>query len=82
MLLTIACSTNNEAPRCIKGHAITLALVGMSGVLYAILWVAYARINKARDWGKIDPAQDGLSEEEMPEGGRKPVVSVCHLTTI
>lgn len=65
--------TDNEAPRYVKGNAITLALVGFSGVLYGAMWLCFATINKRRARGLEDHRIAGLTEEEIQElGDRNP----------
>lgn len=59
----------NEAPRFVKGHATTLALVGMSAVIYAFMSVHFRQRNSARKAGKEDGAIRGMSEEEIAEMG-------------
>jgi len=58
-----------QGPRYVEGHAITLAMVGYAGVLYACLWVYFRHRNARRDAGMEDYKMAGLSEEEIQELG-------------
>ncbi|KAI5793707.1 major facilitator superfamily domain-containing protein [Peziza echinospora] len=58
-----------DAPRYVKGHAITLAMVGFGGVIYAILWYSYRKENQERREGKQDYKYEGKTEEEVLEMG-------------
>ncbi|KAI1430779.1 DNA-repair protein rad2 [Xylaria sp. CBS 124048] len=60
---------SSEGPRFIRGNAISLSLVGLSGLAYAFLWFWVARENKKRDDGLVKPEYQNLSEEEMAELG-------------
>lgn len=61
----------NEAPRYVKGNAVTLGLVGFAGILYGSLWCCLRLINKRRADGLEDEKITGLSEEEIGELGDK-----------
>ncbi|KAJ5298256.1 uncharacterized protein N7443_006376 [Penicillium atrosanguineum] len=64
---------NSEAPRYVKGNAVTLGLVGFAGVLYGMMWLALRAINKRRARGLEDEKIASLSEEEIQEmGDRNP----------
>jgi hypothetical protein len=64
---------NSEAPRYVRGNAVTLGLVGFAGVLYGVMWVALRVINKRRARGLEDEKITSLSEEEIQEmGDRNP----------
>lgn len=58
-----------EAPRYILGHAVTLALVAFSSVLYAFMSWYFTRRNAARRNGEEDYKIDGKSEDEIAEMG-------------
>ncbi|KAI1855083.1 hypothetical protein JX265_012271 [Neoarthrinium moseri] len=58
-----------EGPRYIRGNAVSLSMVGMATCIYAFMWFWFARENKKRDAGHINPALEGLSEEELAELG-------------
>ncbi|KAI9801700.1 MAG: hypothetical protein M1833_002382 [Piccolia ochrophora] len=58
-----------EGPRYVKGHSVTLAMVGYASVLYGFLWWYHARINKKRKAGEEDWKIEGKSAEEVAELG-------------
>ncbi|KAI2624439.1 DNA-repair protein rad2 [Xylaria nigripes] len=58
-----------DAPRYIRGNAISLALVGVSGLTHGLLWFVFARENRRRDAGLVKPEHQHLSEEELAELG-------------
>lgn len=58
-----------EGPRFIRGHAITLAMVGMATCIYIFMLTYLKRVNKQRAEGKIKPEHEGLSEDELAELG-------------
>ncbi|KAI4591810.1 hypothetical protein KJ359_012191 [Pestalotiopsis sp. 9143b] len=58
-----------EGPRYIRGNAVSLSMVGMGTCVYAFLWFWYRRENARRDAGHVDPAHEGLTEEELTELG-------------
>ncbi|KAI0127993.1 major facilitator superfamily domain-containing protein [Xylariales sp. AK1849] len=58
-----------EGPRYIRGNAVSLSMVGMGTCAYGFLWFWLARQNRKRDAGPVDPAHEGLSEEELAELG-------------
>lgn len=58
-----------DAPRYVKGHAITLGLVALATVLYGLLSLYFTRRNTARRDGKEDYKMAGKSEEEIAEMG-------------
>ncbi|KAI1332279.1 DNA-repair protein rad2 [Xylariaceae sp. FL0255] len=45
--------SSNTAPRYIKGNAVSLSLVGLTTVLYALLWFWFRRENKRREQGLV-----------------------------
>ncbi|KAK0386582.1 hypothetical protein NLU13_6417 [Sarocladium strictum] len=59
----------NEGPRFIKGHAISMAFVAVSTIIYIIFWLWFRRENKLRAEGKRDENVRGMSEEEIEELG-------------
>ncbi|KAL4886178.1 major facilitator superfamily domain-containing protein [Aspergillus karnatakaensis] len=59
----------NEGPRFVKGHAVSMALVAMSAVVYLLFWAWFRRQNKRKLEGKEDYRVEGLSEEEAEELG-------------
>ncbi|EAU32566.1 conserved hypothetical protein [Aspergillus terreus NIH2624] len=63
----------NEAPRYVRGNAVTLALVGFAGLVYGLMWVYYRRKNERRARGLEDEKVVGMSDEEIEEmGDRSP----------
>ena len=60
---------NTDQPRYIRGHAVTLAMVGMAGIIYGSLTLWFARENRLRDGGKVKPDHESLSDEELQELG-------------
>ncbi|ROW09888.1 hypothetical protein VPNG_06276 [Cytospora leucostoma] len=58
-----------EGPRYIKGHAITLSLVGMSTVLYGVMSLYFKEQNKRRDAGEMHADHQHLSDDELAELG-------------
>lgn len=64
---------NHEAPRYVRGNAVTLSLVGFAGLLYAFMWFWYHNINKRRANGLEDEKIAEMTEEEIQEmGDRNP----------
>ncbi|MCJ1258782.1 hypothetical protein MMC24_006615 [Lignoscripta atroalba] len=62
-----------DAPRYVKGHAVTLALVGFAAGVYGFMWWYFAAENKRREEGKEDATIEGMAEEEIAElGDRNP----------
>ena len=58
-----------DKPRYITGHAVTLAVVAMAVIIYAIMWFYFLGINKKRAAGKEEWKTEGKSEEEVKELG-------------
>ncbi|PTD03776.1 putative transporter [Fusarium culmorum] len=58
-----------EGPQFIKGHAVSMALVAMSSLIYLAFWAWFRRQNKRKDEGKEDWRIQGLTEEEAEELG-------------
>ncbi|KAJ5198174.1 uncharacterized protein N7498_007291 [Penicillium cinerascens] len=64
---------STEGPRYIKGHGITLALLGAAFCLFVVTMLYFARVNKRRMEGKEDAKIAGLTEEVINElGDRSP----------
>ena len=62
-----------ERPRYIKGHAVTLAMVGFASCVYGFMWWYLARENRRRRKGRDDGKMAGMTEEEIAEmGDRNP----------
>lgn len=63
----------SEAPRYVRGNAVTLAMVGYAGILYAVMWFCLHRINRRRGQGLEDDKIEGMTEEAIQEmGDRNP----------
>ncbi|KAG5978728.1 hypothetical protein E4U55_006012 [Claviceps digitariae] len=60
---------NPDQPRYIRGHAVSLALVGTSTAIYGFLWFWYWRENGRRDRGIMREEHRAMSEEELAELG-------------
>ncbi|KAF4119565.1 Major Facilitator Superfamily [Geosmithia morbida] len=58
-----------DSPRYIKGHAISLSMVGVGTVVYAFMWYWYWQENRKRDAGKIQEKHRGMSDEDLVELG-------------
>jgi len=58
-----------DGPRYITGHAVSLAMVAMAVVIYAIMWFYFLGANKKRTAGKDDWKAEGKSDEEVRELG-------------
>ncbi|PYH45334.1 putative MFS transporter [Aspergillus saccharolyticus JOP 1030-1] len=62
-----------EAPRYVRGNAVTLALVGFAGVVYGLMWWYYHYKNKRRQQGLEDDRVAGMTDEAIEElGDRSP----------
>ncbi|KAI1826565.1 DNA-repair protein rad2 [Xylaria intraflava] len=60
---------STDAPRFIRGNAISLSLVGLTGLAYGLLWFWFAQENQKREDGFIKPEHQNLSEDELAELG-------------
>lgn len=58
-----------NAPRYIKGNAVSLSMVGMSTVIYGVMWFWFDRQNKRRATGEMEAHHRTLSEDELAELG-------------
>jgi H+/gluconate symporter-like permease len=58
-----------DAPRYIKGHAVSLAMVAMAGIIYAIMGAYFFNRNKRRSAGKEDEKLGGKTKEQIAEMG-------------
>ncbi|PHH77823.1 hypothetical protein CDD80_151 [Ophiocordyceps camponoti-rufipedis] len=58
-----------DAPRYIRGHAVTLAMVAMGTLLYAFLWFWYSRENKRRERGVLSEAHRLMKDDELEKLG-------------
>ncbi|KAL2835025.1 major facilitator superfamily domain-containing protein [Aspergillus cavernicola] len=59
----------NEGPRFVKGHAISMALVAMSALIYMAFWAWFRRQNRRKAAGTEDYRVQGMTEEEAEELG-------------
>ncbi|RDH30427.1 hypothetical protein BDQ94DRAFT_181713 [Aspergillus welwitschiae] len=50
----------NEAPRYVRGNAVTLSLVGFAGIVYGLMWWYYYGKNKRREQGLEDEKIVGI----------------------
>ncbi|KAG6297921.1 hypothetical protein E4U46_002240 [Claviceps purpurea] len=58
-----------DQPRYIRGHAVSLAMVGMGTAIYGFLWYWYRRENGKRDQGIVHEEHRAMQEEELAELG-------------
>ncbi|KAF8288583.1 hypothetical protein DL93DRAFT_1177464 [Clavulina sp. PMI_390] len=58
-----------KKPRFTKGHAITLAMLGVALVIHSILWISYHTTNKRHAEGKEDHKIEGMTDEQVEEMG-------------
>ncbi|RAL11045.1 putative MFS transporter [Aspergillus homomorphus CBS 101889] len=58
-----------EAPRYVRGNAVTLSLVGFAGVVYGLMWWYYHYKNKRRQQGLEDEKIAGMTDEAIEELG-------------
>lgn len=58
-----------DAPRYIRGHGVSLSMVGLGVLIYALLWYWYRRENARREAGYVNDKFSGLSEEDLKELG-------------
>ncbi|KAI5837308.1 major facilitator superfamily domain-containing protein [Morchella snyderi] len=58
-----------DSPRYIKGHAVSLSMVGFAGLIYTFMWFWLSRLNARRARGDEDHLVAGMSEEDIAELG-------------
>ncbi|KAF6812032.1 major facilitator superfamily transporter [Colletotrichum musicola] len=58
-----------DRPRYIRGHAVTLSMVGMATCMYGFMWFWYWRLNKQREAGHVEDKHRDLSDDELAELG-------------
>ncbi|GAB7335317.1 hypothetical protein MBLNU13_g07715t1 [Cladosporium sp. NU13] len=58
-----------DAPRFVKGHAISMAMAAMSAVIFLGLWAWFRRQNRQKLSGLEDHKAEGMTEEEAEELG-------------
>jgi hypothetical protein len=59
----------SDGPRFIKGHAVSLAMVGTSAFIYLSFWAYFRYLNKRKLDGKDDHKVQGKTPEEIEEMG-------------
>lgn len=62
-------SPKPDQPRYTRGHAVSLAMVGMGTAIYGFLWYWYRRENGKRDQGIVHEEHRAMHEEELAELG-------------
>lgn len=62
---------SNEAPRYVRGNAVTLSMVGFGGIVFGVMWIYYHFENGRRAQGKEDDRIAGVAEEDIQEMGEK-----------
>ncbi|KAI1812821.1 DNA-repair protein rad2 [Poronia punctata] len=55
---------SKDAPRYIKGNAVSLSMVAVATFSCAVAWFWYARENDRRDKGLVKPEHENLSEDD------------------
>jgi hypothetical protein len=58
-----------DRPRFIKGHGITMAMVGFACICYCVLWLHFTRTNAKREKGGEDHLVQSMSDEDIAEMG-------------
>jgi hypothetical protein len=58
-----------EAPRFIRGHAVTLSMAGVAALIYSLMSIYFVQRNKKRQNEDEDGRIAGLSEEEIAKMG-------------
>ncbi|KAF7562376.1 hypothetical protein G7046_g1737 [Stylonectria norvegica] len=58
-----------DAPRYIRGHAVTLSMVAVGTLLYGFLWYWYRKENQRRQAGEMKDEHRGLEADELKELG-------------
>ncbi|PPJ59309.1 hypothetical protein CBER1_04233 [Cercospora berteroae] len=56
---------SSEGPRYLKGHGVTMGLVALGAVTYAVMYAYFTRENKMRAAGKRDERMQGMTDEEI-----------------
>lgn len=60
---------STDAPRYIKGNAVSLSMVGMATVLYGAMWFWFRRENQRRASGDMKSDHRTMSSDELAELG-------------
>ena len=58
-----------DRPRFIKGHGITMAMVGFSCLCYCVLWFYFSSVNASRERGAQDHRVEGMTDDDIAEMG-------------
>lgn len=58
-----------DAPRYVKGHAVTMAMVAWAVLVYAFMTWWFMRVNGRRERGEEDHKVEGMTDEEIAELG-------------
>ncbi|KAL7938605.1 major facilitator superfamily domain-containing protein [Trichoderma chlorosporum] len=58
-----------DKPRFIRGHAVSLSMVGFGTCIYAFLWIWLSRANKRRDDGELSEEHQQMAIDELVELG-------------
>ncbi|KJZ76799.1 hypothetical protein HIM_03676 [Hirsutella minnesotensis 3608] len=59
----------SDAPRYVRGHAVTLSMVALGVAIYGAMWMWYRRENTRRGTGQLSEKHKGLNEDELEELG-------------
>ena len=59
----------DEAPRYVRGHAVTLGLVAFATLIYGFMSWFLARENRRRQEGKEDAKMINMTDQEIEELG-------------
>lgn len=59
----------SDAPRFVKGNAVSLSMVGMATAIYGVMWFWFDRENRRRASGESKHDQRSLSDDELAELG-------------
>ncbi|KAB5526397.1 major facilitator superfamily transporter [Coniochaeta sp. 2T2.1] len=60
---------SSNAPRYIKGNAVSLSMVGMATLIYGFMWFWFDRENGRRATGEMEAHHERLSDDELAELG-------------
>ncbi|KAB5542398.1 major facilitator superfamily transporter [Coniochaeta sp. 2T2.1] len=60
---------SSNAPRYIKGNAVSLSMVGMATLIYGFMWFWFDRENGRRATGEMEARHERLSDDELAELG-------------
>jgi len=60
---------STDAPRFIKGNAVSLSMVGMATMIYGGMWFWFDRQNKSRSSGEMKAHHQTMTEDELAELG-------------